>query len=63
VYVLIGYSSWELPAGATGESSDWATDVELRGGAAYHINEKASAYATLFIGAGTKFFLGINFLL
>jgi hypothetical protein len=63
VYVLIAYSTWDLPLGATGDTSKWDTDVELRGGAAYHINKTAAAYASLFIGAGTKFYVGINFLL
>jgi hypothetical protein len=63
VYVLIQYSSWDLPVGATGDDSDWEVDVELRGGAGYEINKKSIAYASLFLGAGTKFYLGINFLL
>jgi hypothetical protein len=63
VYILFEYAKWDLPAGAAGDDSDFETDVELRAGAGYHINETALAYATLYLGAGTAFYLGINFLL
>jgi hypothetical protein len=63
VYILFDYASWNLPAGASGDNSDFEVDVELRAGAAYEITKTAMAYATLFLGAGTKLYLGVNFLL
>lgn len=63
VYILIMYSSWDLPAGFVGDDSDWDLEVELRGGAGYQLTKKTLAYASLFLGAGTKFYLGLNFLL
>jgi hypothetical protein len=63
VYVLFDYASWNLPAGSSGDSSDFDVDVELRAGAGYEITKTALAYATLFLGAGTKFYIGVNFLL
>jgi hypothetical protein len=63
VYVLLQYTSWDLPAGAIGDDSDWELEVELRAGAGFEINKATLAYAALFLGAGTKFYLGINFLL
>ena len=63
VYVLFEYAKWNLPPSSMGDDSDFEVDVELRAGAGYEFNETALAYATLFVGAGTKFYLGINFLL
>lgn len=63
VYVLFEYAKWNLPYGVAGDDSDFETDVELRIGTGYELNKKAMAYATLYLGAGTKFYLGINFLL
>lgn len=62
VYVLFDYANWELPLGVPGDS-DFEVDVELRIGAGYELKETALAYATLHLGAGTRFYLGINFLL
>jgi hypothetical protein len=61
VYILFQYTSWDLPPGVPGDTSDWDTDVELRIGSAFVINESSRAFATLHIGAGTRFYLGINF--
>jgi hypothetical protein len=63
VYVLFEYAKWNLPSSSTADDSDIEVDVELRAGAGYEFNKTALAYATLFLGAGTKFYLGINFLL
>ena len=60
VYVLIDYASWST---GTVDESDWTTDVELRGGAGYQITKSALAYANLQFGAGTKFYIGIKFIL
>ena len=61
VYLLFQYAWWDLAPGVPGDTSDWDTDVELRVGAAFVINESSRAFATLHLGAGTKFYLGINF--
>jgi hypothetical protein len=63
VYILIRYTSIDLPAGVPGDDDDWDVDVELRGGTGYRINQASMAFATLHLGAGTKFYLGVNFLL
>jgi hypothetical protein len=63
VYVLFEYAKWNLPLGAAGDDSDFDVDVELRVGTGYEIGKTATAYATLYLGAGTKFYLGINFIL
>ena len=56
VYLLTSYASF------AGEG-DWEFDVELRGGAAYRITQTTSAFAALFLGAGTKFYAGVSFVL
>lgn len=61
VYVLFQYEWWDLPPGVPGDTSDWSTDVELRLGGSFVIKESSKAYASLHLGAGTKFYLGINF--
>jgi hypothetical protein len=63
VYVLFDYGSWSLPPGVPGDDSDFDVDVELRLGSAYQVSQTAMAHASLFLGAGTKFFVGVNFLL
>jgi hypothetical protein len=63
VYVLFDYGSWDFPPGVPGDDSDFDVDVELRMGSGYEISQTAMAYASLFLGAGTKFFVGVNFLL
>jgi len=63
VYVLFDYASWNWPAGVSGDDSDFSVDVELRAGAGLEINESSMAYVSLFLGSGTKIFLGINFVL
>jgi hypothetical protein len=63
VYLLFQYASWDLPAGVPGDDDDFDVDVELRAGAGFEIKKTSMAYATLYLGAGTKFYLGINFLL
>jgi len=60
VYILVRYTSIDVPSV---DSSDWDFDVELRVGSGYHINQSSMVYATLHVGAGTKFYVGINFLL
>lgn len=45
------------------DESDWETEVELRGGAGYVINGTSLAYANLHLGAGTRFYVGIRFVL
>lgn len=61
VYVLFEYAKWNWPSGITGDNSDFEVDVELRVGTGFEIAKSALAYATLYLGAGTKFYLGINF--
>lgn len=63
VYVLFQYASWDLPAGAMGDDSDFDVDVELRAGAGYEFTKTTMAYAAFYLGAGNKFYLGVNFLL
>lgn len=63
VYMLFEYASWDLPPWASGDHSDFDLEVELRAGSGYQISTTAMAYATLYLGAGTKFYLGVNFLL
>jgi hypothetical protein len=60
VYVLIDYTSWSTGAG---DESDWKTDVELRGGAGYNFSDTVRGYANLHLGAGTRFYVGIRFVL
>jgi hypothetical protein len=60
VYILISHLSWST---ALGDESDWETDVELRGGAGYQITKTSLAYANLQFGAGTRFYIGIRFIL
>ncbi len=63
VYVLFEYASWNWPAGVTGDDSDFEVDVELRVGSGLELSKTSVAYATLYLGNGTKIYLGINFLL
>jgi hypothetical protein len=63
VYVLFEYASWNWPSGSSDDDSDFEVDVELRTGVGLEISKSAVANATLFLGNGTKFYLGINFLL
>jgi hypothetical protein len=63
VYILFQYAKWDLPPGVPGDDDNYETEVELRAGAGYQINRTSTACATLYLGAGTKFYLGVNFLL
>jgi hypothetical protein len=60
VYVLIDYRSWST---GVGDDSDWTVDVELRGGAGYNFSNTVRGYANLHFGAGTRFYVGIRFVL
>ena len=58
LYVLILHTSVDL--GSAGTSSNTDTDVELRMGAAVGITENLNIHATLHVGSGTIFYLGLN---
>lgn len=60
VYVLIDYVSVST---AFGDETDWDVDVELRGGAGYNFSNAVRGYANLHLGAGTRFYVGIRFVL
>ncbi len=62
VYLLILHTSIDLPADVADEvdSSDTDTDVELRGGVRLEMNAQADLFAALHLGAGTMFYIGLN---
>ena len=59
VYMIIAHNSFDSAPGVS-SSSKTDVDIELRAGGAVLINKAMSFYATLNVGAGTRFYLGIN---
>ncbi len=66
VYFMIQYLNWDIddgPGDRDFDEDDWDTDVELRLGTALHFTPGMAAFATLHLGAGDRFYIGLNFLL
>ena len=53
VYLLLVHTS-------VGSFSNTESDVELRGGANFNVDDQADLFAALHLGAGTMFYIGIN---
>ncbi len=60
IYMLIVHTSIDTNISGVGSTSNTDTDVELRGGMNFNVDDHADLFAALHLGAGTRFYIGIN---
>ena len=60
VYLLLLHTSIDTNIPGVGSTSDTDTDVEIRGGVNFNVADQADLFAALHLGAGNRFYIGLN---